>query len=549
MEKREFSLALTVPLLLLPVLVFFLPKILALGSREKILPPGPPTRWLIGNTHIFPKIQLHLAFTEWAKIYGDVVSLKIFHKTIIILNSPTAIKEIIDKRSTSSSNRPNMMIGKRLIPNDANFGIAQCADKRWKILRKAAAGVFQNDNFVKRYTDLQTAESHQLMWDMYHSPDEWFEHIHRFVASFASIITYGKRSPRVDSPDVAEFRQVHPRFMDAINLAGVIPVDLFPILDKVPEAFVQWKKQVKLVKGMHEALYGRLLDDVQNRLKLGEGNGCFMEDMITRGHEVGLDTRELLLNLGGVMLQGSDTSSAALQNIIFCLVCYPEAQEKAFQEIERVVGSDRPPRPDDLPNLPYVRAFIEECNRLRPIDPLAIPHSMNQDEIVDGVLYPEDSTVFINVWGIMHDERYFKDPDTFEPERFIKHPFGVRTDVEDDPARRANLMFGGGRRVCPGMIFALSSFGINAANFIWAFRFLPHEDASGKKIYPDLSNYTTGITANPKPTKIRIEPRSQKHIEIIQRCFSETARPFAIYEQELTPEDREFNAKYRDNMQ
>lgn len=43
----------------------------------------------------------------------------------------------------------------------------------------------------------------------------------------------------------------------------------------------------------------------------------------------------------------------------------------------------------------------------------------------------------------MHDERYFKDPHEFQPERFIKHPLGVRLDVDDDPARRANLMFGG----------------------------------------------------------------------------------------------------------
>lgn len=53
------------------------------------------------------------------------MSLKIFHKTIIILNTPTAIREIIDKRNLSSSNRPKMIIAQRLIPNDANFGTAQ----------------------------------------------------------------------------------------------------------------------------------------------------------------------------------------------------------------------------------------------------------------------------------------------------------------------------------------------------------------------------------------------------------------------------------------
>ncbi|KAF9467088.1 cytochrome P450 [Collybia nuda] len=536
---------------LVPAALFILPiaflfKIfLDLGSRDAHLPRGPPTRWLIGNAHVFPSSHPHLTFSEWAREYGDVMSLKIFHKTIIILNSPTAIREIIDKRNISSSNRPSMVIGKRLIPNDTNFGMAQFADENWKIHRKAVAGLLHHDNF-KRYAELQTAESHQLMWDLYHSPDRWFEHIHRFVVSFASIIVYGKRSPRLESLDVTQFLTVHPQFMEAMNIATVVPVDLFPILEYVPEVFAKWKRQVKNVRGMHEALYGRLLDEVQGRLKLGAGNGCFLEDIINRADDLGINTREQLLNLGGVLLQGSDTSSAALQNLVFCLVCYPEAQEKAFQEVERVVGSDRAPRCDDLPNLPYIRALVEECNRLRPVDPLALPHSMNQDEVIDGVLYPKGATIFMNIWGIMHDKRFFKDPDDFEPERFIKHPLGVRLDVEDDPARRANLMFGGGRRVCPGIAFAQSSLGINAANFIWTFRFLPHQDSSGKEVFPDMSNYTTGVTSNPKPTKIRIVPRSQKRMDIIERCFGETARIFAPFEQELSSDDLIFNKTNRD---
>lgn len=58
---------------------------------------------------------------------------------------------------------------------------------------------------------------------------------------------------------------------------------------------------------------------------------------------------------------------------------------------------------------------------------------------------------------MFHDERYFDRPEEFLPERFLKHPFGVRPDVEDDPARRPNMLFGGGRRVCPGIAFAKTS--------------------------------------------------------------------------------------------
>lgn len=65
-------------------------------------------------------------------------------------------------------------------------------------------------------------------------------------------------------------------------------------------------------------------------------------------------------NLGGALLEASDTSSALIQIIVLILVAYPDAQRKGQQEIDDVIGNDRPPTWDDLPKLPYLAAFIEE---------------------------------------------------------------------------------------------------------------------------------------------------------------------------------------------
>lgn len=64
-----------------------------------------------------------------------------------------------------------------------------------------------------------------------------------------------------------------------------------------------------------------------------------------------------------MLLEGSDTSSATLQSAVLVLACYPEAQKKAQEEIDRVVGSDRAPEWDDIPNLPYTQAVIQEVKR------------------------------------------------------------------------------------------------------------------------------------------------------------------------------------------
>ena len=39
--------------------------------------------------------------------------------------------------------------------------------------------------------------------------------------------------------------------------------------------------------------------------------------------------------------------------------CHPEAQERAHEELDRVVGRDRPPTVMDEQELPFIRAIIK----------------------------------------------------------------------------------------------------------------------------------------------------------------------------------------------
>lgn len=65
--------------------------------------------------------------------------------------------------------------------------------------------------------------------------------------------------------------------------------------------------------------------------------------------------------LGGVLIEGgSDTTSSFIQTLLLALTVFPEAQRKAQEEIDRVVGLDRLPGLDDFSNLPYIQAVIQE---------------------------------------------------------------------------------------------------------------------------------------------------------------------------------------------
>lgn len=53
----------------------------------------------------------------------------------------------------------------------------------------------------------------------------------------------------------------------------------------------------------------------------------------------------------------------------------PSVQQKAVEEIENVIGSDRLPEVGDMEKLPYVNALIKEVLRFHPVAPLGtLPH-------------------------------------------------------------------------------------------------------------------------------------------------------------------------------
>lgn len=71
----------------------------------------------------------------------------------------------------------------------------------------------------------------------------------------------------------------------------------------------------------------------------------------------------------------------------------------------------------------------------------AIPHRLIEDDVYEGYYMPKGALVFANTWSIMHDEKMYPDPFTFNPERY--NAAASEKGLNPDPAQFA---FGYGRR-------------------------------------------------------------------------------------------------------
>ncbi|KAJ6456557.1 cytochrome P450 [Mycena vitilis] len=214
------------------------------------------------------------------------------------------------------------------------------------------------------------------------------------------------------------------------------------------------------------------------------------------------------------------TTSSYLQSLILALVAYPDAQKKAHEEIDRVVGEHRMPSLKDLEHMPYIRGVILETHRSRPVAPIYLPHRNLNAEEYKGFVIPQGTTIFVNVWGIFHDPELFEDPENFVPDRYVLTENGTKPGVD-----------GGDYE------FALN---INAMNLLWAFNFAPETDTAGNPIEVDTFAYHKGVLTAPIPFRCKITPRSLAKAETIRHEFLEAENTFTRFEFGLSPEDKEY---------
>lgn len=82
-------------------------------TRNVTLPPGPPTTPFLGNLNV--KLDnLPESFREYRLKYGDVFSLILGSKTMVVFNGLETLKEVFIKNGDVTSERPDMFIAKEI---------------------------------------------------------------------------------------------------------------------------------------------------------------------------------------------------------------------------------------------------------------------------------------------------------------------------------------------------------------------------------------------------------------------------------------------------
>lgn len=468
------------------------------GKQKKLpFPPGPTRLPVIGNLLDMPAGAEWITYKQWGKLYdSDVLHVDVLGTHIVIINSVKAANELLEKRSSVYSDRPIMKAFTTLISIDWSIALEPYGT-RWRAWRKSF-----HENLhpaaANEYRPLELKAARLLLRNLLEAPDNFYEHLRHMTGRTILSVAYGIDAKERDDYYISLAKQALDVVAKATEKGRLI--NLIPALIHFPSWFpgVGFKKEAAAWARSMNAIVEEPFIAAKRLMKDSDSTPCVVSAMMSKlqgeNPEKEFDIKAVTADM---CLAGTDTVASVLQSFVLAMVLYPEAQQKAQDEIDAVVGTGRLPDFDDEASLPYVSALCQEVQRWHPVAPLGIPHRLNVDDIYDGRFLPAGSMVIANAWAMLHDDDVFPEPDKFKPERFV----GPVTKCPD-------AAFGFGRRTCPGRFMARSSLWIGIVSVLAAFKITPKLDEHGKPIIPE-EKYDAGLISYPASFPCVMRPRTK----------------------------------------
>lgn len=239
-----------------------------------------------------------------------------------------------------------------------------------------------------------------------------------------------------------------------------------------------WGRFLRARERADALLYAQLAE----RRRVTEEREDILSLLLAARYEDGSPMSDLALRdeLMTLLAAGHETSATVLPWVFHFLTEHPEVQERAREEVLRVLGVVDDAESFDaaaVNALPYTDAVLKETMRRRPVI-AGIGRILTEDYTIGGLRVPRGTMVSPSIYLAHHEPDAWPEPRRFDPTRFLG---------PEQPSPYAYLPFGGGSRRCIGLSFAHYEMRIVLATVLSRFRL---HRAPGVKILPERRGVT-----------------------------------------------------------
>ncbi|XP_074268802.1 cytochrome P450 736A117-like [Silene latifolia] len=453
-------------------LLFLYRHLLTKSTPTKHYPPNPPKLPLLGNIHQLGRYP-HRSLQSLSKRYGDIMFIYLGRRPTLIVSSDKAAREIMKTQDATFSNRPSTKTGNKLLYNGKDVAAAQYGEY-WRQMKSICILQLLSPKRVRSFRHVREEETALLM-EMIQKTSLMPVNLSKLLLTLTNNVicrvAFGRKYSQTEGGQGGtEFSKLLREFLEMLGTFRV--GDFIPSLawtnrldgwdakvDRVAKEFDEFLEQV--VKE-HE---DRQCDD-EDKVET-EKVKDFVDVLLdiqkdkTAGFAIERDSiKAIILDM---FAGGTDTTYTVLEWAMTEIIRHPKVMHELQKEIREITGTKYEVNEDDLKQMKYLKAVIKETLRLHPPIPLLVPRLSLVDAKVNGYDIPAGTGVITNAWAIQRDPATWEEPETFNPERFLNSPTDFKgQDFELIP-------FGSGRRICPGILFAISNNELVLANLMHKF--------------------------------------------------------------------------------
>ncbi|MBA0717129.1 hypothetical protein Golax_004967 [Gossypium laxum] len=485
------------------------------GDKKKRQRPAPPEAAgalpLLGHLHLLGTNQLlHRIFGDMADKYGPAFLVRLgSHRALVVSNWQVA-KECFTTNDKIFSTRPRSLALKLMGYDHKMLGFAPYGPY-WRSLRKLATLELLSSRRMELLRHVRDTEIDCFIKELYEqtvrSGGIAVVELKEKIGSLATNITVrmiaGKRYSC--GSDDEESKRCQKAIADFFHLVGLVLVsDWVPFLGWIDVVMGRIAK-IKRISQECDMIIGSWVNEHRRQRKLGEsikGDQDFIHVMLSILDDNNIPTEEadtiIKATCLSLILGGIDANVVVLVWTVSFLLNNRHVLKRAQDELDIHVGKHRQVQESDINNLVYLQAIIKETLRIKPPVPLSAPREAMEDCTVAGFHIPAGTRLFPNIWKLQRDPSIWQKPLEFLPERFLND----HANVDVRGKNYEFLPFGSGRRVCPGITFALKFLPLALGRLLHGF-----ELGTVSDVAVDMSE-SPGLTA-PKatPLEVTLTPR------------------------------------------
>lgn len=293
------------------------------------------------------------------------------------------------------------------------------------------------EDFISYITDIRNKDN--LVEDLQLALEKWTQ-------ESAGVVCFGKKLGHFRGDVTEDLIQANRQIF---YLSGLLRFSL-PIYKYIPTP--KWKKLVeaesilvRLVQKYTEETISTLEQLMaKDELHKNHHQYSFMMNLLSRKQ---LTKKDIIVITQSMFVDGLSTAVPSVLHNLYCLAVNKNVQEKAYKEVSSVLEKGEEITPNHLSQLPYIKAVVKETFRLYP-NGTEIARLIKKDLVLSGYHVPAETAVNINMGVHFRSDKYFTDPLTFKPERWMRN--------EENKNIHPYLLtpFGIGSRTCAGRRFA-----------------------------------------------------------------------------------------------